>query len=253
MFLNNVQPVISENTVKSYYRDIVYDVVNRIAGEVILSKHPGEVLKKWRMLFEISQTELAHAMGVSPSVLSDYEKNRRQSPGVAFIRRYVNSLIEIDLRRGGVYLRKFSTAHRSLDDVILAISEFTSPKTAGELAEAIDGVWLAGEEYANDPVYGYTVIDSLMAIVRLDANDFLRLFGQNSMRLVIFTNVERGRSPMIAVRIYPIKPKMVAIHGPKSPEEVDKLGIELARRERIPYVLSQKRNVKNLIDSLSMF
>ncbi len=237
----------------SYYRDAVQDVVNRIAGEVILSKHPGEVLKKWRMLFEISQTELAREMGVSPSVLSDYEKNRRKSPGVAFIRRYVNALVDIDLRRGGSYLRKFSTIQRSLDDVILAISEFYSPRTAEELAEAIDGIWLAGEEYASDPVYGYTVIDSLMAIMKLDANDFLRLFGQNSMRLVVFTNVERGRSPMIAIRIYPIKPKMVAIHGPKSPKDVDKLGIELARRERIPYVLSQKRTVKNLIDSLSMF
>ncbi len=227
-------------------------LMNRIAGEVIFSDNPGEVLRKWRMLFGITQIELAKAMGISSSVLSDYEKSRRKSPGTLFIRRYVSALVDIDVKRGGATVRKFSPVQRDLSDVILAMAEFRYPKKVGELAEVIDGVWLAGEEYADHPVYGYTVIDSLNAIIHLDSHEFLRLFGHNSMRLTVFTNVERGRSPMVAVKIYPIKPKMIAIHGPKSAEDVDRLGIEIARREGIPYVLSLKRSVKKLIEALSM-
>ncbi|MCS7129414.1 MAG: helix-turn-helix domain-containing protein, partial [Candidatus Caldarchaeum sp.] len=53
-------------------------LMNTIAGEVIFSSRPGDALKKWRLLFEESQKNLAKAMGVSSSVLSDYEKNRRR-------------------------------------------------------------------------------------------------------------------------------------------------------------------------------
>jgi len=49
-------------------------LMNRIAGEIILSKTPGEVMKKWRLLFELSQSELARHMGIAPSVLNDYRK-----------------------------------------------------------------------------------------------------------------------------------------------------------------------------------
>ncbi len=226
-------------------------LMTRIAGEVIFAQQPGEALRKWRVLFEESQTELARAMGIAPSVLSDYEKNRRKSPGTNFIRRYVSALIELDEKRGGAHIRRFSNVVKDFSSVILAIAEFTKPRTAEEMARALDGVWLAGKSSMDAAIYGYTVVDSLQAIMNLDSHDFLHLFGQNSMRLVVFTGVSRGRSPIIAVKIYPIKPKMVAIHGPRSPSEVDPLGKELAEREGIPYVLSLKKDVNSLIAALS--
>ena len=236
---------------QDYYAVAKENLKNKIAGEIVFSPSPGDALRKWRSLFNISQSELAKAMDISPSVLSDYENNRRKSPGIAFIRRYVTALVEIDARRGGAGIRRFSNFTRDLSNVILSIAEFTKPRTAEEMCSAIDGVWLAGRDAAASPIFGYTVIDSLQAIKNLDSHDFLYLFGQNSMRLVVFTNVSRGRSPIIAVKIYPIKPKMIAIHGPRSAEEVDRLGIELAEAEGIPYVLSLKKNVKSIIDSLS--
>jgi predicted transcriptional regulator len=74
-------------------------LMNTIAGEVVFSKRPGDVLRKWRLLFEQSQKNLAKAMGVASSVLSDYENSRRKSPGTDFIRRYVTALIELDVAR----------------------------------------------------------------------------------------------------------------------------------------------------------
>ncbi|MEM4303998.1 MAG: helix-turn-helix domain-containing protein, partial [Candidatus Caldarchaeum sp.] len=178
-------------------------LMNTIAGEVIFSPRPGDALKKWRLLFEESQKNLAKAMGVASSVLSDYEKNRRKSPGTEFIRKYVNALIRLDEAKGGLHIRKYAGSVRDLSGVVLGIAEYTSPRTLDEVADAIKGVWLAGQGLRDSYVYGYTVVDSLRAIKNLDSHDFLRLFGGNSVRVVVFTNVSRGRSPIIAAKIFP--------------------------------------------------
>ncbi|MDX1612363.1 MAG: helix-turn-helix domain-containing protein, partial [Candidatus Thermoplasmatota archaeon] len=51
-------------------RDVLAE---KMAGEITLSEHPGQTLKKWRDTFETSQTDLADELDVSPSVISDYE------------------------------------------------------------------------------------------------------------------------------------------------------------------------------------
>ncbi|OYT50696.1 transcriptional regulator, partial [Candidatus Bathyarchaeota archaeon ex4484_135] len=72
-----------------------------IVGDVIMARKPGEAMKKWRELFHVTQAELAKKMGVSPSVISDYESGRRKSPGTKFIRKWVSALLAIDEARGG--------------------------------------------------------------------------------------------------------------------------------------------------------
>lgn len=232
------------------YDSISEELMYKIAGEIVLSKMPGETMKKWRILFELSQTELAKHMGISPSVLSDYEKNRRRSPGSAFIKKFVNALIAADIMKQGVHIRKFVSMSKNMSNAILDIGEFPRAVSVKEILKALDAVMLTGEESSNLPIYGYTVIDSLNAIKMMDATDFLKLFGSNSMRVLVFVGVERGRSPLIAVRIYPIKPRMIVIHGPKRPEDVDRLGIELATKECLPFALSLKQDVQSLIDAL---
>lgn len=224
---------------------------NIIAGEIIFSPKPGEVLKKWRLLFEESQRNLAKAMGVASSVLSDYEKNRRKSPGTEFIRKYVNALIMLDEAKGGPHIRKFAGSVMDLSGIVLGMAEYPSPKTIGQVVSALNGVWLSGEEQKNSLIYGFTIVDSIQAIKRLDSYDFLRLFGGNSVRVVVFTNVSRGRSPIIAAKIFPIRPKMIAIHGPKSVDDVDPLAIELAESEGIPYVLSLHQKIEMIVESLT--
>ncbi|MEM2548323.1 MAG: helix-turn-helix domain-containing protein [Nitrososphaerota archaeon] len=225
-------------------------LMSRIAGEIILSDGPGTVMKKWRQLFEINQSELARYMGVSSSVLSDYENNRRKSPGAGFIRKFVSALIDADMKRGGIHVRRFSMLHRDLSVAVLDMNEFKKPKTIKEVVEALDGILLVGKEWDNELIYGYTVIDSLSAIRNLEALDFLYLFGKNPNRAMIFTKVSRGRSPMVAVRLYPIKPKMIVIHGPRLPEEVDAFAMELAELEGLPFSLSLLKSSEEVIERL---
>ncbi len=75
-------------------------LAKRIAGEIVLSTSPGQTMRKWRGLLGVSQTEIAAALELSPSVISDYETGRRRSPGSGFIKRYVEVLLGIDEDRG---------------------------------------------------------------------------------------------------------------------------------------------------------
>ncbi|HLM70749.1 MAG TPA: helix-turn-helix domain-containing protein, partial [Thermoplasmata archaeon] len=77
------------------------DIREKIAGEVVLSPHPGRTLRKWREDFGISQRDLARRLATVPSVISDYESERRLSPGAGFIRRYVEGLLALDTANGG--------------------------------------------------------------------------------------------------------------------------------------------------------
>jgi transcriptional regulator, XRE family len=81
------------------------ELANRIAGEITLSAEPGATIRKWRTDFDISQTDLAAALDVSASVISDYESGRRESPGIGVVSRIVTGLLAVDADRGGAHIR----------------------------------------------------------------------------------------------------------------------------------------------------
>lgn len=70
----------------------------RIAGSIVLSDNPALELKVWRGKFGVKQADLARKMNITPSVLSDYEKGRRPSPGVNFVKKYLIALYELARR-----------------------------------------------------------------------------------------------------------------------------------------------------------
>ena len=76
------------------------DDLTWIAGSVVLSDNPPQRLKFCRKKFGIKQADLARHMHLTPSVLSDYEKGRRPSPGVKFIKRYLLSVYELARSNG---------------------------------------------------------------------------------------------------------------------------------------------------------
>ncbi|MCK4717730.1 MAG: transcriptional regulator, partial [Thermoplasmata archaeon] len=84
-------------------------------------------------------------------------------------------------------------------------------------------------------LHGYTVIDSLKAILQLSSYDYLRIYGWSTERALLFTDVQYGRSPMIAIRAHPLKPAMVVY---LQPEKVDPLAIRLADLEHLPLITS---------------
>jgi putative transcriptional regulator len=223
-------------------------LAKRIAGEIVLSGHPGQTMRKWRGLLSVSQIEMANSLELSPSVISDYETGRRKSPGSGFIKRYVDSLLDLDESRGGEYIKQLSRITLDPSDVFSDIREFMAPVSIQEIVEAVDGDIYNGDDQLEQDVFGYTVVDSVKAIMMLSGLDFYRIFGTTSERALIFTGVSRGRSPMIAVKISPFKPRVIILHGVI--DEIDPLAVQLAQHEGIPLVVSKMETEDELIDSL---
>lgn len=217
--------------------------VAKIAGDVVASPDPGRSLKAWREKLGVRQVALARAMKISPSVLSDYESGRRPSPGVQFVRKYVEALVALDESRERVVSKLVSPDR---DKAILAIGEFSHPVEASSLMKAVRGRLVVGED-AGVRLYGYTVVDSIKTIYALSGYDFYRIFGATTERALIFTKVGLGRSPLVAIRVSQLKPRMVVIHGPK---ELDPLAVELARREGILLAVSGAESEESLIQAV---
>ena len=210
---------------------MVDEFKQKIAGEISLSPDPGKTIRKWREEFGLSQHQLADAMGVSHSVVSDYESGRRKSPGVTVVKKLVEALIELDVQNGSPVIQRYKPDVKL--DCILAMDEFPAGIPVERFIEALGGTNMNPDRVPVKAIHGYTVLDSVKAILSLGSEDYLKVYGWNIERALIFTNVHLGRSPMIAIRAHPLTPAMVVY---QRPEQTDQLAIKLARLEGIPLV-----------------
>lgn len=222
------------------------DALAKIAGSVVASPDPGRAMKAWRAKLGIKQVTLAKALTISPSVLSDYESGRRPSPGVQFVKRYIEALVKLDEGRDRMIPKLVSSEK---DEAILSIGEFQGPVEASAVLKAVDARVLVGDE-RQVKLYGYTVVDSIKTIYALSGLDFYKIFGTTTERALIFTKVGMGRSPLVAIRVSQLKPRVVVIHGPK---DLDPLAVDLARREGIVLALSGAPSEDALIAALRAF
>ncbi len=206
-----------------------------IAGNIVFSESHGDAIKKWRNIFEISQKELAMRMDVTPSVISDYESNRRRSPGIGFIKKLVETLLEIDKERGWKTLSRYKDLLGLKLDVIIDIREYSRSVPSYEIAEIIEGKMLT--DFKRNAM-GHTIINSLKAILEMSSYDFYRLYGLTSERALVFTNVTTGRSPMVAVRVANLKPSIVVLN-PINDENADRLAVKIAEIEGIDLIVTE--------------
>ena len=214
-------------------------LAEKLSSEIILSKKPSQTFRAWRDQFSVSQHDLAVEIGVSPSQLSDYEKGRRKNPSLNLMKRIINGLISLDEKRGAPTIKKYSMDLQ--DEAILDMAEFTVGINPSVFIDVIDGTLqsdsdLENEDYIRRPIMGFSIIDSILGILRFSSLDYMRIYGRSTERSLFFTKVAYGRSPMIAVRAHPIKPAMVVYIKPM---KVDPLAIKLARLERIPLVTTK--------------
>ena len=217
----------------------------KIAGEITLSEEPGRAIRKWREEFGISQYELADAMGVSHSVISDYESGRRKSPGVGVIRKMVDAFLRLDDANGSPVQSKYMPEKKM--ESILAMDEFPQGIDDDLFIRTIAGWNINPMKTPKKRIYGYTIVDSLKAILSLSSQDYMKIYGWSVERALIFTDVHYGRSPMVAIRAHPLTPAMVVY---QKPDQTDPLAIKLAEKEGIPLVTTDL-SVEKLIDKMN--
>lgn len=218
----------------------------KIAGEITLSPKPGLTLRKWRNIFKISQTDLAKHLDLSPSVISDYESGRRKSPGIQTIRKVIEAFIKIDEQRGGHILHQYDPIIKTREGII-DIQEYPFGVDADKFIKEIEGnILTSGKQGLKKKVKGFTLVDSIKTIKNISPVNYAHLYGWTPERALIFTGIQFGRSPMIAVRIHPVKPSVVVYHKPGG---IDPLAVKLADKENIALV-STNLNLDDLKERL---
>ena len=142
-------------------------------------------------------------------------------------------MVEYDKAQGGKIVS--SMFAKDKNNAVYDIREFNTGTAISKLIKDIDGEILSGnEDILERPIYGYTIVDSLKAITTF--NVFGDLYGWSNERAIFFSGVHYGRSPMIAIRAHPVKPRVVIYIKPKT---IDKLATKLAEMERIVLVKTE--------------
>lgn len=220
-----------------------------IAGEISLSDDPGATMKKWRDIFGISQVDLARHIGITVSTISDYEGNRRKSPGSTVIKRFVIALFDIDQERGGLIAAKFAEKQKPVSD-FFEVHEFARAITLKDFIGVLKGKVLSNEDKVDSiRIYGYTLIDSIKVIMEMPFSYFQNLYGNVNERVFIFTGVSSGRSPMVVIRISSAKPSAVVLHNIDA-SKVDRLAVRISEKERIPLIIT-KMGIEDIKDALN--
>ncbi|KYK23465.1 XRE family transcriptional regulator [Thermoplasmatales archaeon SM1-50] len=212
-------------------------LAEKIAGEITLSPKPGETLRKWRTTFDIAQADLAKFLGIAQSVISDYESGRRKSPGIHSVKRIIDAFLEIDEKKhGGITIQQYQYMVKTQDGII-DIMEYPYAIPIQKLIKEINGKVATPTSISLDrAVKGFTLIDGIETIKTLTATNYPKLYGWSTERALVFTKIQFGRSPMIAIRIHPVKPSLVVYHQPGG---VDPLAVQLAERENMPLIITE--------------
>ncbi|MBI3413306.1 MAG: helix-turn-helix domain-containing protein [Candidatus Aenigmarchaeota archaeon] len=224
-------------------------LARKIAGEIVLSEEAGKTIQKWRNIFKIPQRVLANYIKITPSVISDYESGRRKSPGIKVVKKMVGAMISIDEAGGGKVTRQFSENGNQLPitKAIIDIKEFDKGVGIEEFCEAMSANVVAGKESSHQEVYGYTIVDSLRAILEFSYSDLVKLYGITTKRALIFTNTSTGRSPMVAIKVTNLRPALIILHGAR---EVDEIAKRIADVEGIPLAVSKLAKVEDVVAAL---
>ncbi|MDE1828470.1 MAG: transcriptional regulator, partial [Candidatus Micrarchaeota archaeon] len=115
--------------------------------------------------------------------------------------------------------------------------DFSAPISGVDFARIIDAKIIANPNYLdNIKLFGYTLLDSLRVILEISPSEYPKLFGTTNERAFIFSQVSTGRSPMVVIRVAPIKPRIVVI---ENIESMDKLAIKIAQIEKIPLLTTK--------------
>jgi len=224
-------------------------LAKRIAGEIVLSSEAGQIIQKWRNVFKIPQRRLADEMKIMPSVISDYENGRRKSPGIKMVKKIVDAMISIDEKLGGKIIHEFSNlpTQTALSEAVLDMKEFDAPVSIKKFSEMIGANIIVRKDLIDKKIYGYTVIDSLKAIMDLSPIDMVKLYGMTTERVLIFTGANTGRSSMVALKVTNLRPGLVILHGS---DKIDDLAKRIGELESIPLGTIKKPDTKEFLKVL---
>ena len=189
-------------------------IAQKIAGEIILSENSGNVMKKWRKFFHLSQIDIAEYLHISPSVISDYESGRRKSPGKEIIKRFIEALLKIDELHGECIIRPLRRVieDNKLINIIIDILDFIVPVDFKFFCQTIKCNILR-EEAKFGVVKGYIIIDYSNMLYSLSFHSLNKLFEASLSRVLILTNLRSGKSIHLLLKDIKKYPQLIVLHN----------------------------------------
>jgi putative transcriptional regulator len=169
---------------KQFSDDEIETLKKEIAGEILISNNLGNTLKKWQNIFEINQKTLAKNIGISNTMLSDYQNGRRLNPNIKFIQKFINSLIENDIKHKEKILKKLIEHKIELSFETKEFKKGIKIKTL-ENAQKIKHVNIKNN---NEIIYGITYLDA-NDIPSFEIEDIQKIFGKTNKRIFYISNV----------------------------------------------------------------
>lgn len=213
-----------------------------IVADIVMADDAGSVIRKWREVFGIYQSDLAKKMNVRSSIISDYESGRRKSPGAAVIRNMAEAFVSIGMNGDAV-----GNMQSTLQDAIIDSGPMRTPKSLTEITTALSGKILSDDSCMKSILPGYVIVDSLRAIVTFSPAEFCEMHGIVSGKAVVFAGAERGRSPLVAIKVAKVRPGAVIFYGIS---QLDRVAEKIARTEKIPVILSGFKTIDEVAAAL---
>ncbi len=227
-----------------------------IAGDIASNEKYGIVMKKWRNLFNITQSRIAKEMNVKQSVISDYENNRRASPGINIIRSYVLALIKIAKKE---HPREYNELLKSLnideERASLYRGEFKTELNNKRIMKLFNATQVIApkEEYKfKEFVFFSKNISSI--VTNQPSYKLLKELKSNTNRLFIFSNVKSGQIPLITITLlskinHTDLPKLILFQSNKF--KISNLAKRIAKSNNISIMIT-KMNNEDILELLRM-
>jgi len=178
---------------KDINKDAILKLKQEIAGEICIAENSGNALKKWQNIFEVSQISLARQMKLTGSTISDYENGRRNNPCINFVQRFVNALIDLDLKRKAQIIKKLIVLPQ---EQLFETKEFKK----GIKIKHTDGLKdleQINSKNPNDFIFGITFLDALN-ISEFESSDLQKIYGKTNKRIIYIQNA----SNFLAIHLF---------------------------------------------------
>ncbi|MFX0209238.1 MAG: hypothetical protein ACFFDT_24855 [Candidatus Hodarchaeota archaeon] len=169
-----------------------------MVGEVVLSENTGNCLRRLRVLLGITQMEVSAHLNIASSVISDYEANRRKSPGILWIRNFIRALIELEETKGFPTLSILTPLIEKMGTIepIITAIQFPNPFSLMKFCKAVDATirFPIKDNYEPETyILGFLVVDGRKLLERCSSNIKGNLMEVVSNIAIIFENTQTGR------------------------------------------------------------
>lgn len=178
-------------------------LIQIILGDIAANENYGLVMKKWRDLFNITQSRIAKELDIKQSVISDYENNRRRSPGIEFLRKYTISLVTVGKKEKK---KEFESVIEDLglkkEKKKLFVGEFEQAMACKKVLNLLKATQILSQPVQSDFKNYIFFSDKISNIMtKQPSYKLLKNLNNKTETVFIFSNVKTGKVPLILLKM----------------------------------------------------